>query len=158
MGWGFGTQFGPIWHAPVRFRPLRAGPPLSGRSKVAAAVLLANTGRPRGRDRTQPGLAGWLLRNSWSVEEVPPFTRAVAIVASDSEVEMRVNTVARSNKKLLSGKKVSSLPKLIQALGKKNGGAGAERVTEWPNSPGRKEPESRKKCPVRPPAVYQRIE
>jgi hypothetical protein len=86
---------------------------------AAAALLVRYWPRKVGtRQDAALGIAGGLLRAGLGVKEVEDFIRAVVTAAGDDEIEMRVETVARTAEKQAEGRKTTGWPKAAKALGR----------------------------------------
>ncbi len=112
-------------------------------AKVASAALLARYWPGEGsRQDVALGLAGGLLRAGWEREDVETFVRAAATAAGDDETDMRVNTVARTARRLVAGKKVQGWPSAAKALGER-GEAVISAVGDWLGARRKKKKEAR---------------
>jgi DNA polymerase I-like protein with 3'-5' exonuclease and polymerase domains len=125
-------------------------------ARTAAAALLARHWPAEGsRQDTALALAGGLTRAGWSADDVEYFLRVVTTTARDDEVDMRVNTAARTAEKIAAGEKATGWPKLAELLGE-NGKAVVGRLREWLVLSGVKGAgDPKKKASIRPPAPYR---
>jgi hypothetical protein len=119
------------WHEFTDPAHAKAAGLLAAVARVASAALLVRHWPKVGsRQDAALGLAGGLLRARWRERDVEIFLRAVAAAAGDDEIEMRVNTVARTARRLAAGKKVQGWPSAAKSLGEK-GKAVISAVRDW---------------------------
>jgi DNA polymerase I-like protein with 3'-5' exonuclease and polymerase domains len=105
-------------------------------ARVASAALLARYW-PRKMGTRQDaalGVAGGLLRAGWNERDVEALLRATATAAGDDEIEMRVNAVGRTARKIAVGDKATGWPSAGKALGA-NGEAVIRAVRDWVGLP-----------------------
>jgi len=82
-------------------------------AKLASCVLLArHYPLPGGRQFAAMALAGWLLRNGWSLEETREFIFALAHLAGDSEARMRITQIKNTENKVEADLPATGFPKL----------------------------------------------
>lgn len=82
-------------------------------AKMASCVLLSRHYPAQGgRQFAAMALAGWLLRNGWSREDVSEFILALAHLAGDSEARMRVTQIKNTEIKVEADLPATGFPKL----------------------------------------------
>jgi hypothetical protein len=86
-------------------------------ARLAAAVLVARHWPEGNRHHAALSLAGALLRDGHSPEDVEFFARHAAIAAGDNEVEDRVNAVRTTVASLKEGREVTGWPRLSEIIG-----------------------------------------
>jgi hypothetical protein len=93
---------------------------------LMAAALLVSHWQEGARNGAAMAVAGYLARNKWSLDEAVDFVKAIAKVAGDNEVEMRIRAVRDTYKKYEAGKPVTGLPRLKELFGPDVVGKAAE--------------------------------
>ena len=121
-----------VWHE--FSEPARSETPVlsAAVARLAAATLLVRYWPRKSGTRQDAalGVAGGLLRAGWPTKDVEDFIRIVATFASDEEVAMRVNTVARTGEKLAAGNKTTGWPAAAKALGA-HGDVIVRAICDW---------------------------
>jgi hypothetical protein len=119
------------WYKFLRPAHARTAELRAATAKVASAALLVRYWPNEGsRQDLAMGLAGGLLRAGWNEPDVETFIRTVTAAVGDEEIEMRVNCVGRSAKRLSVGKKVQGWPSAAKAIGA-TGEAVINTVRDW---------------------------
>ena len=88
-------------------------------TKMAACALLARYWPKGRRHDVTLALAGALLRNGWTVEEVDQFVVAIVETACDEELDDRRQAVKTTAERVKAGATVTGLPTLVEIIGEK---------------------------------------
>ena len=108
-----------IWHE--QEAPAVIEPAILQRAtqRLAAATLLSRHYPDIGsRHDLALALSGYLLRNSWSVEEVVHFVTAIAQAAGDSEIADREKAIHNTSEQLAAGEPATGGVQLRELLGR----------------------------------------
>ncbi|MCH8824191.1 MAG: DUF3987 domain-containing protein [Planctomycetes bacterium] len=84
---------------------------------AAACLILRHYPSKGSRHDLALALAGWLLRQGWSVHKLERFIEVVAEAAGDDEVQDRIRVVADSKSKIDQAAKATGWPALSKLIG-----------------------------------------
>ena len=94
---------------------------------LAAASVIAKCWVKGGRHNISLALAGWLLRNEWSEDDVTHFVRAICKATGDEEIEDRMRAISSTWDRLVADEDVHGWPTLAKLIGESE----AKLIASW---------------------------